>query len=493
MKTLIQKIKSNLSFIFASIFLVHCYGFAFSQANNLYLDESFGEQGKVVLPDDIQHLKEIEFDEQGNILAAGFSTNNSNKHLKILKISENGIIDENFADNGYVEIEVDPSCEIRHLYIKPDNTMFLVTSNIIDSIIKIKSYSFSQNGNLEQEIDCIPSFEFGLDTFNLNAACFRNEHFLIPDKNYVYKLKYSGESFANFGENGRANVREDYELYIHKVLEQDGTNYITVAGSITEYVNTCNTFVKHFFNNGNPMSEFPLTFDMVVEGLQPVTPGIGEKVITMFSIPDYQHIIVGGKTLLSSVTNTFMLNFLGDLLMDVYNGSGEFRNFVALDLPVAFYENTFFIGGKNGEIANFDFNLILNEGFANDGVFTLPADIRYLDIKLQGTDKLLLAGYDNTSGTDKAVLARFGISTNSSADIQSVSSSISIYPNPSNGIFQIESQVFSVEVFDNLGRVILNQNNTNTINLQQFGSGVYYAKILTTANATTNTVKLVVY
>ncbi|MGI6411322.1 MAG: hypothetical protein ACOX0V_08820 [Bacteroidales bacterium] len=215
MKTLIQKIKSNLSFIFASIFLVHCYGFAFSQANNLYLDESFGEQGKVVLPDDIQHLKEIEFDEQGNILAAGFSTNNSIKHLKILKISENGIIDENFADNGYVEIEVDPSCEIRHLYIKPDNTMFLVTSNIIDSIIKIKSYSFSQNGNLEQEIDCIPSFEFGLDTFNLNAACFRNEHFLIPDKNYVYKLKYSGESFANFGENGRANVRDNYEtIYI---------------------------------------------------------------------------------------------------------------------------------------------------------------------------------------------------------------------------------------------------------------------------------------
>lgn len=492
MKTLIQKIKSNLSFIFASIFLVHCYGFAFSQANNLYLDESFGEQGKVVLPDDIQHLKEIEFDEQGNILAAGFSTNNSIKHLKILKISENGIIDENFADNGYVEIEVDPSCEIRHLYIKPDNTMFLVTSNIIDSIIKIKSYSFSQNGNLEQEIDCIPSFEFGLDTFNLNAACFRNEHFLIPDKNYVYKLKYSGESFANFGENGRANVRDNYELYIYKVLEQDYTNYIAVAGIMKLPMDNYNTFVRNFFKNGTSMTDYPITFAIYSQGLIDDL-GRYEKVTTMFNIPEHKFVVVGGPSLMGNVYNTVMLKFYGHLMMNVYNGIAEFRNFVALDLPVAFYENTFFIGGKNGEIANFDFNLILNEGFANDGVFTLPADIRYLDIKLQGTDKLLLAGYDNTSGTDKAVLARFGISTNSSADIQSVSSSISIYPNPSNGIFQIESQVFSVEVFDNLGRVILNQNNTNTINLQQFGSGVYYAKILTTANATTNTVKLVVY
>ena len=70
-----------------------------------------------------------------------------------------------------------------------------------------------------------------------------------------------------------------------------------------------------------------------------------------------------------------------------------------------------------------------------------------------------------------------------------------IYPNPSAGIFQIGNEVFSVEVFDNLGRVVLIQNNTNTntIDLQQFGSGVYYAKIQTSANAAVNTVKLVVY
>src|SRR5690554_2172083 len=187
MKTFIQKLKSNLVFLITGMFLLVCYGFSFSQADNLYLDNSFGVQGKVILPDDMSYLKKIEFDEHGNIFAAGFSTDNSNKHLKILKITENGIIDENFANNTNVEIEVDPSCEIQHMHIKSDNSIFIVTSNIINSIIKIKSFSFNQNGNLEQEINCNPSFEFGLDTFNLNAACFKDDYFFIPDERYVYK------------------------------------------------------------------------------------------------------------------------------------------------------------------------------------------------------------------------------------------------------------------------------------------------------------------
>ena len=101
----------------------------------------------------------------------------------------------------------------------------------------------------------------------MNAACFRNEHFLIPDKNYVYKLKYSGESFANFGENGRANVRDNYELYIYKVLEQDYTNYIAVAGIMKLPMDNYNTFVRNFFKNGTSMTDYPITFAIYSQGL----------------------------------------------------------------------------------------------------------------------------------------------------------------------------------------------------------------------------------
>jgi len=68
---------------------------------------------------------------------------------------------------------------------------------------------------------------------------------------------------------------------------------------------------------------------------------------------------------------------------------------------------------------------------------------------------------------------------------------INIYPNPSSGIFQIEGQISSIEVFDNLGRLILNSFNQNTVDLTSFGQGIYHAKIQT-ANGPAANVKLIV-
>ncbi len=69
---------------------------------------------------------------------------------------------------------------------------------------------------------------------------------------------------------------------------------------------------------------------------------------------------------------------------------------------------------------------------------------------------------------------------------------IKIFPNPSSGIFQIEGEVFSVNIFDNLGRLILSSINTNEINLTNFGQGIYHAKIQTTENGPSAVVKLIV-
>lgn len=65
-----------------------------------------------------------------------------------------------------------------------------------------------------------------------------------------------------------------------------------------------------------------------------------------------------------------------------------------------------------------------------------------------------------------------------------------IYPNPSDGIFQIDGQVFSVKVFDNLGRLVYCTKNTNIIDLTSFELGVYHAEIQTVANGPATKVKL---
>lgn len=72
----------------------------------------------------------------------------------------------------------------------------------------------------------------------------------------------------------------------------------------------------------------------------------------------------------------------------------------------------------------------------------------------------------------------------------SVQNKIKIFPNPSSGIFHLDEEVSSVEVFDNLGRSLL-LDNKNEINLTEFGPGVYYAKVQV-ANGPATVVKLIV-
>ena len=57
------------------------------------------------------------------------------------------------------------------------------------------------------------------------------------------------------------------------------------------------------------------------------------------------------------------------------------------------------------------------------------------------------------------------------------SNEISIYPNPSNGIFKISKNVKTIEVFNLMGELILSQENINEINLNAFPSGMYIAKV----------------
>lgn len=56
---------------------------------------------------------------------------------------------------------------------------------------------------------------------------------------------------------------------------------------------------------------------------------------------------------------------------------------------------------------------------------------------------------------------------------------ISVFPNPVQSILNIatESAVSSLEIYDNLGRIILKVQNQKSINVQDFSKGTYYLKI----------------
>lgn len=74
------------------------------------------------------------------------------------------------------------------------------------------------------------------------------------------------------------------------------------------------------------------------------------------------------------------------------------------------------------------------------------------------------------------------------------SSKLSVYPNPSNGVFNIEIEDNgSIQVYDLVGKQIMNKNiqsGNSTINLSSFSQGIYFLKITNDLNQT-KTVKII--
>lgn len=71
---------------------------------------------------------------------------------------------------------------------------------------------------------------------------------------------------------------------------------------------------------------------------------------------------------------------------------------------------------------------------------------------------------------------------------------ISVYPNPSNGIFTIVNEnITKIEVYDLVGKLVLKQENefgVSSFDLNQYPAGIYLAKILNKNNQS-NTIKLI--
>jgi len=105
----------------------------------------------------------------------------------------------------------------------------------------------------------------------------------------------------------------------------------------------------------------------------------------------------------------------------------------------------------------------------------------------------------NTSGivyvgdTGNNTIRKIAEASLSSEDFEATTK-VSVYPNPSNGVFNLEAQNnATVTVFDMLGKQIVTQKitvGTATVNLSSFTAGIYFSKI-TTENNQTQTVKLI--
>ncbi|MBN2891756.1 MAG: T9SS type A sorting domain-containing protein [Bacteroidales bacterium] len=101
--------------------------------------------------------------------------------------------------------------------------------------------------------------------------------------------------------------------------------------------------------------------------------------------------------------------------------------------------------------------------------------------------RCMVAGPCEDAPTNSAFLF-----VNSTANLNSTSSEVAIYPNPSNGIFTIQAQG-NVEITNVNGQVIktIDMNNVNStkVDMTDFGSGIYFVRI---SSENTNTVQKII-
>jgi hypothetical protein len=63
---------------------------------------------------------------------------------------------------------------------------------------------------------------------------------------------------------------------------------------------------------------------------------------------------------------------------------------------------------------------------------------------------------------------------------------ITIYPNPATNVIHISGDmVLEVKMYNNIGQLILNQYNTNTINVSELQNGFYILSVETTTKQIT--------
>jgi hypothetical protein len=105
-----------------------------------------------------------------------------------------------------------------------------------------------------------------------------------------------------------------------------------------------------------------------------------------------------------------------------------------------------------------------------DPVFDTLFVQNYLNINLgSGTTDAYLQNNPAANNVDFSTLS------NKSYELTQVS----VYPNPTSEVINIETnmQLTKVELFDILGKRVLNTNATNQLNIKQFKAGVYFLKV----------------
>jgi uncharacterized delta-60 repeat protein len=423
----------------------------FSYAQPGSLDLSFDNDGKVTTTigsgDDDGYSVAIQSD--GKIVVAGYSYNGSDNDFALVRYNADGSLDNTFDSDGKVTTAIGSSDDQGN-------------SVVIQSDGKIVVAGSSNNGSND---------DFALVRYNADGSL---------DNTFDSDGKVT-TAIGNGNDEGNSVA-----------IQSDGK--IVVAGY--SYNGSDNDFALVRYNADGSLDN---TFDS--DGKVTTAIGSGMDIGLSVAIQSNGKIVVAGYSYNGSDNDFALVRYNADGSLDsTFDSDGKATTAIGSGndngYSVAIQgDGKIVVAGSSNNGSNIDFALVRynidgspDNTFDNDGKVTTAignGDDVGESVAIQSDGKIVVVGYSyNGSNNDFALVRYMGTAMSTGIASFTADQSISIFPNPGNGIFTIQCavKISDLEIINALGEKCFTttvNSQQETVNLSSQPNGLYFLQLKT--------------
>ena len=371
----------------------------------------------------------------GNLLIAGrFSSYNANTNNRnFIEIDNTGTVTPTFNANLIVGGEVSDFD-----FLPSSKIVFVGGFNVVNTISRNRIAIINPDGTLDL------NFDSGIGPNNsITKVKFHNNKIYAAGAfnlwnntpaNYMVRLNLDGTLDNTFNAKFGFDVNDF-------IFQPDGK--IVAVGNFQTYDNTSVGYVTRIHTNG----DYDTSFNTMGSG--------GANQIRTVILQDDGKFVIGGDF------NTFNGQNISKLIR--LNSDGTIDN--------TFVLNNWLTGSYVHSI------LPIQNSTTNQIDYLVGGDFRTIG----NVNKNGFAKIDGNSSLSNDDFITYTIEK------------ITLYPNPTKGIVNLETKInnFSVQVFDITGAVLLKVKNQKRINLESYTSGVYFIQITDENTTFKETIKVI--
>ncbi len=445
------------------------------------LDNNFGITtttfgGKKTCLDDRGNATAIQSD--GKIIVAG----TSDQKYALIRYNTNGSLDATFGIGGIVATEIWYS--INSIAIQSDGKI-LVAGQGSQGLIR-----FNSNGSLDATFGNGGTAIISGDAI-ANAVTIQNDGKIIvacfsQSGAYISLLRFTanGTLDSSFGFNGIANKYGLGGLAL--AIQSDGK--IAVAGFIEKVTSTGGTTLEFALIRFNTNGSFDSTFG--TDGI--ISTAIGDfayaEAIAIQS--DGKILVAGGGFVLARYTTNGSLDntFGNNGIVNTNISDVEKVNSLVIQSDGKIIAGGYSISGSdfalNLSVVRYKTNGSLDSTFGNAGIVATPVgnhntDLYYIKcaLALQSDGKIIAAGVSAFNNNYDFALVRYhNDNTLGINKIGNKNTEINIFPNPTTGNIYLSVNA-NIILTDLLGKLLLEQKNTNQLDISALPAGIYLLRV----------------